>query len=89
MNVTAGTAYQLAKNELTGFRITGCYELSDRFLFGWCHIDGTAVMLPPVCVLKDTGEVCLHDEMGVVFLNNSCREQGKEIPLNQLETAQQ
>ena len=87
MNITAKEAYKRAKEEAQGLLITGCRELSDRFLFGWCRADGTAVMLPPICVFKSTGNVGLHDEGGGAFLSNTCREQGVEIPLTELETA--
>ena len=87
MNITAKEAYKIACKEAEGFQITGCSELSDRYIFGWCHLDGTAIMLPPICVFKDTGDVDLHDEGGVAFLSGTCREQGKNIPLEELKTA--
>ena len=86
VSVTAKQAYQIAQKEADGFKITGCCELSDRYLFGWCQSDGTAIMLPPICVLKENGEVDLHDESGGTFLSGSCREQGKDISLEELET---
>ncbi len=85
MNISAKEAYELVKKEAEGFLITGCLELSDRYLFGWCQTDGTAIMLPPICVFKKTGEVTLHDEGGVAFLNGTSRETGKEISIEELE----
>lgn len=89
MSITAKQAYQAVKKETVGFRILGCRELSDRFVFGWCNLDGTAISLPPICVFKDDGNVSFHDEMPIAFLDKTCREQGKKLSIEELETAQQ
>ena len=85
MSITIKQAYEIALDALEGFKINGCVELSDCWLFGWCHEDGTAILLPPIRISKETGEASLHDECGVSFLNNTCREKGTVIPLEDIE----
>ena len=85
MSITAKQAYKIAVNEMEGLQIISCFELSDRFIFGWGLADGSITTLPPVCVFKGDGKAAFHDECAVAFLNDTCREQGVEIPLEQLQ----
>lgn len=90
MNITVKEAYLKTCKELgKSFEIYSCRELSDRWLFGWCMKDGSAVQLPPISVTKENGIITVYDESGADFLNGDCREMGTYIPIENIinETA--
>ena len=84
--MTAKEAYQLASNALgEKFDIVGCSELSDRWLFSFIWNDGTIPTVPPLAVFRENGDIAFHDESAVKFLNGTCREEGIEIPLDEIK----
>jgi len=85
MSITAKEAYKTAIDVLDGLVIYSCCELSDRFLFSFKNTSGGAVLLPPLCVPKNGDEPSLHDESASAFLNNTCREKGTVIPIEDLQ----
>lgn len=90
MNITANEAYRIAQEAVKGnVKIVTCYELSDRFLFGWQLLSGIRPALPAICVFKKSGEVALHDEYGIDILEGRCREEGVQIQLEDLQEEKQ
>lgn len=84
MSISVKEAYSIACNAVNGLKIYACRELSDCWLFGCCMENGSAIHIPPIKVLKKTGDISLYDESGVAFLNGNCREEGVPIPIDNI-----
>lgn len=85
MSITVKQAYEIVLDIFEDFSIYACRELNDYWLFAWEHKDGTPILLPPIRVSKENGEVDLHDECASAFLNHTCREEGKIISLEEIQ----
>lgn len=86
--ITAKEAYAIAKDTLSeDFKIDGCTETPDGWIFGWCHKDGTAVFLPPIKIDKKTGEAEFYRNPDFKFaaIEERLDADYKHVPLNELE----
>ena len=76
-------AYKIASDVLEGFKIYSCTELSDGWLFSFKNANGEGICIPPLKV-SINGEALLHNETAAMYLDGSCSEKGKIIPLEDI-----